>query len=453
MGWQEKMENALEYIEQNLDSYIDLNILAMKTLCSPYNFQRMFSFLSDVTLAEYIRYRRLTLAAEELARTNIKVIDVAIKYNYDSPTSFARAFAAYHGVTPMEVKKSNAVYKSYPKLSFQNIGKYNKGDIIMKSNQNGRLILIDGMCGTGKSTTAQKLNEQFSLCSIPHRWMHEEITEHPIRNGEFTKGDLQTPEGMKINVDDMIKSWEALVETIVNSGEIYIMEGCFLQAICRYFSGSVYSIEETLSYFKCVLDILLKANTLFVYLWSPNVKTTLEHLYPIRGTWWKNLILKPEEKYFHMCQYTDEHTAYQTWELYQKISNDVFEMYSGSKLKIDAPVGSWNGHTQKIMFHLELPYLSLPPIIIENPQQYCGVYTKIVNDEKRNIEIRYDSLNDTLYAIGFWPYMKLLPKAINSFEMESFPITLSFNCNNSIKSVQITGEYDWDIVGLTMVME
>ena len=119
MEWLTKMNAAIDYIENNLTDDIDFNIVAMKACCSSYNFQRMFSFITDIPLAEYIRRRRLTQAALELQNTDIKVIDVAVKYGYDSSTSFARAFLLLHGLTPTEAKQAGANLRAYPKISFQ----------------------------------------------------------------------------------------------------------------------------------------------------------------------------------------------------------------------------------------------------------------------------------------------------------------------------------------------
>ena len=119
MDWLTKMNAALDYIENNLTEDIDYTIVAQKACCSSYNFQRMFSFITDVPLAEYIRRRRLTLAALELQNSNAKVIDIALKYGYDSPVSFCRAFANVHGITPNEAKQSGVELKAYPKISFR----------------------------------------------------------------------------------------------------------------------------------------------------------------------------------------------------------------------------------------------------------------------------------------------------------------------------------------------
>lgn len=113
------MNEALSYIEKNLLDEIDLKEVARLALCSEYHFQRMFSFLSGVTLSEYIRRRRLTLAALELNNSNIKVIDLAVKYGYNSPDSFTRAFQSLHGITPSEARNNGQQLKAFPPMTFQ----------------------------------------------------------------------------------------------------------------------------------------------------------------------------------------------------------------------------------------------------------------------------------------------------------------------------------------------
>jgi AraC family transcriptional regulator len=113
-----KMNDALSYIEENLLSEIDYPKVAMRACCSVYNFQRMFSFITDVSLSEYIRRRRLTLAAFELHNSNIKVIDLALKYGYESPEAFTRAFQIIHGTTPTSARNMGVELKAYPRLSF-----------------------------------------------------------------------------------------------------------------------------------------------------------------------------------------------------------------------------------------------------------------------------------------------------------------------------------------------
>ena len=112
------MKNAIDYIEDNLDAEIEYVRVAQIALCSQYHFQRMFAFLIGIPLSEYIRRRRLTLAAFELQNSNIKIIDLALKYGYNSPDSFSRAFMAMHEVTPSKAREKGISLKAYPRVTF-----------------------------------------------------------------------------------------------------------------------------------------------------------------------------------------------------------------------------------------------------------------------------------------------------------------------------------------------
>ncbi|MFN8610922.1 MAG: AraC family transcriptional regulator [Vulcanimicrobiota bacterium] len=117
MNQLEHLNAALEYLEANLDGPIDLDQVARRAHCSEYHFSRMFSFLAGVGLAEYIRRRRLTRAAFDLRDPQARVLDVAVKYEYQSADAFARAFQAQHGVPPSRARE--ATLKAYGRLSFQ----------------------------------------------------------------------------------------------------------------------------------------------------------------------------------------------------------------------------------------------------------------------------------------------------------------------------------------------
>lgn len=113
------MNTALGYIEEHLTEEIDYSKVARLAYCSEYHFKRMFSFLAGMSLSEYIRYRRLTLAAQDLKSSDLRIIDVAVKYNYQSADSFTRAFKQFHHVLPSEARAEHIKIKAYPKMSFQ----------------------------------------------------------------------------------------------------------------------------------------------------------------------------------------------------------------------------------------------------------------------------------------------------------------------------------------------
>lgn len=113
------LRQAIDYMEERLQTKLEIEDIAKAALSSKYHFQRMFHALTGFTVTEYIRNRRLTLSAEELAGTDSKVIDIALKYGYESPEAFTKAFQRLHGMTPSAAKKKNVKLKSFPRISFQ----------------------------------------------------------------------------------------------------------------------------------------------------------------------------------------------------------------------------------------------------------------------------------------------------------------------------------------------
>lgn len=114
------LNEMINYIEKNLTEDINYKALAKIVGISDYSLQRIFVFLTGISISEYIRKRRLSKAFEELKTTDTKIIDLAIKYKYDSPISFSRAFKLYFHMTPTECKKNKKNYKLFPIIKFNN---------------------------------------------------------------------------------------------------------------------------------------------------------------------------------------------------------------------------------------------------------------------------------------------------------------------------------------------
>lgn len=119
MEWIESIREAIGYIEENITEDLSVYTIANKVNISPFYFQKGFAMLCGYSLSEYIRMRRLALAGSEVLSTNEKIIDIAIKYGYDSPDSFTKAFTRFHGVTPSAVRKEGAVVKSFVALKIK----------------------------------------------------------------------------------------------------------------------------------------------------------------------------------------------------------------------------------------------------------------------------------------------------------------------------------------------
>lgn len=117
MEWVDGLNAAIAYIEEHLEEELDYDALARIACCPAYHYQRMFAYMAGVPLSEYIRRRRMSRAAVDL-QTGDKVVDVGLRYGYQSPTAFNRAFQAVHGIAPSVVREEGAVVKSFPPLRF-----------------------------------------------------------------------------------------------------------------------------------------------------------------------------------------------------------------------------------------------------------------------------------------------------------------------------------------------
>ena len=115
----ENWNRAISYMEDHLEDQVDMEKAAALACCSLYHFQRMFSYMTDITVSEYIRRRKMSMAAAELQSGQMKILDLALKYGYESPTAFNRAFKNIHGIAPSQARREGVVLKTYPPISFK----------------------------------------------------------------------------------------------------------------------------------------------------------------------------------------------------------------------------------------------------------------------------------------------------------------------------------------------
>ena len=157
MDWLNGMNRVMGYIEDHLTERLNLESLARMVGCSVYEFSRIFSFLTGMSVSEYIRRRRLSQAVFDIQGGQGKIVDIALKYGYESPASFTRAFKELHGTTPLSARGTGISLKTYPPMSFSLTM---KGAESLKfriekreSFQIAGLAGYDEECGTGDSLT------------------------------------------------------------------------------------------------------------------------------------------------------------------------------------------------------------------------------------------------------------------------------------------------------------
>jgi AraC family transcriptional regulator len=162
MEWLERLNDALDYLEANLEAEVDTLRAAQIAACSQFHFQRMFTYIAGVPLGEYIRRRRMTLAALALTAGEEKVIDLALRYGYESPTAFNRAFQSVHGVPPSRAREAGVRLTAYPRITFTLTV---KGETAM----NYRIETMGAFRIIGMKTTLPMDMEQ-SFAAVPAFW-------------------------------------------------------------------------------------------------------------------------------------------------------------------------------------------------------------------------------------------------------------------------------------------
>lgn len=162
MEWIERLNDAIGYIEAHLTGEIDLEQLGRIACCSSYHFQRMFTYMAGIPLSEYIRRRKMSLAAVDLQGKGMKIIDVAGRYGYSSPTAFNRAFQSVHGIAPSALKKDGVSVKSFPPIAF-------KLTVKGVEEMNYRIETKEAFRIVGVSVPLEKDIEK-NFAAIPAKW-------------------------------------------------------------------------------------------------------------------------------------------------------------------------------------------------------------------------------------------------------------------------------------------
>lgn len=209
MEWLQRMSNAVDYIEEHLEEPFEVAKIAQAACSSSFHFQRMFHMLTGNTVVEYIRKRRLTLAAQELAVKKVKVIDVALKYGYETPESFTKAFKRIHGISPTAARQLGTSLKAFPRITFQ---LSLKGDRVTDY----KIIEREAFQVVGKTLKVSTKNGE-NFKRIPQFWLECD------QNGACDKicNSFQAQEILGICMDIELEKEQFTYMIAVKGGETY----------------------------------------------------------------------------------------------------------------------------------------------------------------------------------------------------------------------------------------
>lgn len=215
-GSSDKLNELIQYIEDHLTESIKYEKLAKILAVNEYSLHRIFLFITNMSIAEYIRKRRLSMAAIELLNTNVKVIDLAIKYQYDSSIAFSRAFKKMMGFNPKEVKKHKNFLKLFPKLSF-NDDTENIKELEYKEINNFNLCVY-GVCREMKRADIPNI--------APKLW--KEVIQKNLEKEESIKYGIVSYNNIETNDEGKAIYYVASKEKLKNSHKIEIKNKNYL---------------------------------------------------------------------------------------------------------------------------------------------------------------------------------------------------------------------------------
>ena len=182
MGWVESIQKALDYMEEHLLDDISCEEIARQAHASAFHFQRTFTILTDMSIWEYIRRRRLTLAAQELSHSPKKIIDLALKYGYDTPEAFTKAFRRQHGVSPSDARKYRGKLTFYERLAIQ---------VVLKGAEPMKYKVVERksfqLIGTNREFS---LKDDENLIGIPKFWSEVNSDGTSSRLGKQNDGAI-----------------------------------------------------------------------------------------------------------------------------------------------------------------------------------------------------------------------------------------------------------------------
>lgn len=237
MDWIDRLNEAVRYIEDNLTGEIEYEKLGQIACCSAYHFQRMFNYIAGVPLSEYIRRRKMSLAAVDIQGGEAKIIDVAAKYGYASPTAFNRAFQSVHGVSPSAVRGEGVPIKSFPPITV-------KVTVKGVEEMNYRIETRKAFRIVGKSfPLSREIERNFAV--VPQMW------QGAVEDGAIEKivslmnGEPRGVLGVSVCTDG--EEWRYYIAVSSASGtdaalEEYVVPGCTWAVFPG--SGTGKSIQE-----------------------------------------------------------------------------------------------------------------------------------------------------------------------------------------------------------------
>jgi thymidylate kinase len=305
-----------------------------------------------------------------------------------------------------------------------------------------KLILIDGITGSGKSTTAQFLFDQMQRNGIEVSWYHEDEKDHPIKFDEELEV-FETQAQLERFLDMMPRLWRDFTQQTMESESVQILESSFFQDSVRLLFQSNVDKQRIIDFLRAVERAIAPLDPVLIYFHQRETEAAIKRIWKRRGPEWKQwfIDLDMQTPYVKRSGLTGEDGVIGLWADYQMLTDQLVESFPHKKLSIENTAGDWPEYRSRILNFLALDFVDpLKGRGEEALEIYCGHYREIDGD----ISCEIKRTGKGLVCDLIWPDIRILPdpsKEKHRFYLESFPVSLDFGVNEhgSIHTLLLSG--------------
>ena len=311
----------------------------------------------------------------------------------------------------------------------------NKSLIIYKTDK--KIIIIDGISTTGKSTISDEIFNKFQMNGINVRWLHEESLNDINLTLNLPKHEKIENYKLIEEMNNLYDRWIYFLDSIKNDNVTYILDSNFFKSIHDYMLNSNLNTDQIKKYYNQLINILETQKLYFIFLKRNDIKKSFEDTFKNRGFFWESHFKKHlYEKLEIFIDNDDSTKIYEYEQNYQKLIESIFDNFRVDKIKIITDEEKWDEYVEHIVNDLGLFYFD------EVQDNYD--YNKYIGDyscENWNVDIFYDNQKKKMFLSAFWPNIELKYIGNDTFKLKRFPLHLHFIDNKII----FEGDLIWDM--------
>jgi len=305
------------------------------------------------------------------------------------------------------------------------------------------------MCGAGKSTTTREISRLLHTNSIPHKWYHEESRDHPLRITKKNQADAKSS-SIDGYIDWALSHWRSFVSIVLEDGILRLIDGYVFQSTILNLILAKAPEHQVFDFFGRWAKAVAELSPVVVFLHKSDIKASFASVWPQRGGRWKRIsidapqdVVLTEEQWKHY-----ESQGLKDWEETQQVYHRLFREFPGNTISIDTTTCAWDDYLRTICNVLGIVY-SPRPVVPSSTINVDGDYTR---PDSRDPVIHIKSIAGKPYCDSFWPQMDMVQIDETTYELRSFPITLTFLASEFgvVNAVRVSGGYHWDLDGLTL---